>query len=284
MRYHRADKMKPVFEYLDYREYLKDAYEERKAESPFYSYRVMAESLGLFPSNVFRIIHGEAHLPARCHSRALEELGLSGRAAEYFQLLIAYSRERSAKARKEILEKALTLRDVSRRSVEEQELGYFQHWWTPTVRAFLELSKGRAVPAEIASNLVPPIAEDQALAALELMKELGFVKRGSSGRLLPAEAHLTATGDKKAHAIRGFQRQILILASESLERVPPQERDVSTLTLSMDERAFREIRELIRECRRQIQKRVEESKSPDRVMQLAMAFFPSAFAPRERPE
>jgi uncharacterized protein (TIGR02147 family) len=271
--------MKPVFEYLDYRTYLKDAYEERKSESAFYSYRMMAESFGLFPSNVFRILHGEAHLPSRCQSRALEVLGLSGRSAEYFQLLIAYARERSAKSRGEILEKALALRDVSRKPLENRELEYFANWRVAVVRALLDVNRGKAVPKELASQLFPPGEEEEVRAALDLLEELRLVKKASSGRLLPAEAHLTAGGPAKARAVHGFQRQILSLASESLERFPPEVRDVSTLTLSMDERAFAEIRELIRECRRQIQKRVEDSKTPDRVMQLAMAFFPAAAIP-----
>ncbi len=272
--------MKPIFEYLDYREYLKDAYEERKSQTPLYSYRMMADYLGLFPSSVFRILHGEGHLPARCQSRAVEALGLTGRSAEYFQLLIAYSRERTAKARKEILEKALALRDVSRRAVEERELVYFQNWWVASLRALLEVTKGRAIPSELASCLVPPVDEQAVQEALDLLLELGFVRKGSSGKLLPAEAHLTAGGESKAKAVRHFQRQILELASQSLERVAPDERDVSTLTLSMDNQAFRDIRELLRECRRQIQKRVEESPRSDRVMQLSMAFFPSAYAPK----
>ncbi|MCB9495683.1 MAG: TIGR02147 family protein [Fibrobacteria bacterium] len=271
--------MKPVFEYLDYRAYLKDAYEERKAESSFYSYRLMAESFGLFPSNIFRILHGDGHLPARCHSRALEFLGLTGRSAEYFLLLISYARERSSKARGEILEKAMTLRDVARHPLEARELEYFSRWWTSVLRALLEMTGGRAVPAELAALVVPAVKESDVVASLSLLSELGLVKKASSGRLLPAQVHLTAGGPAKAHAVRAFQRQILTLASEALERFPPDERDLSTLTLSVDEPTFREVRELVRECRRQIQKRVEDCREADRVMHLAMAFFPAAFAP-----
>ena len=102
------------------------------------------------------------------------------------------------------------------------------------------------------------------------------MKKASSGRLMLTEAHLTAGGEEKTQAIRQFQRQIMTLASESLERFPRDERDVSTLTLAVDKDGFMEILEMLRECRRQVQKRVEESRKPDRVMQLAMAFFPLA--------
>jgi uncharacterized protein (TIGR02147 family) len=80
----------------------------------------------------------------------------------------------------------------------------------------------------------------------------------------------------RTKAVRQFQKQILALASESLERFAREERDVSTLTLALDASTFSQIREILRECRRQIQKCVEEAKKPDRVMQLSMAFFPLA--------
>jgi uncharacterized protein (TIGR02147 family) len=268
--------MRPVFEYLDYREILKDAYEERKASSPFYSYRVLAENFGLDTSNVFRILQGDSHLPARCQSRAIEFLGLTGRSAEYFLLLISFARERNSKARNDILEKAMALRDVARRKLVDQELEYYRSWWVVGVRSLLEVTQGSARPDEIAARLSPSINESDASRSLELLLELGLVKRASSGRLVLAEAHLTAGGEEKTEAVRGFQRQILSLASESLERFPRDQRDVSTLTFAVDREAFVEIREMLRECRRQIQKRIEEATRPDRVMQLAMALFPLA--------
>lgn len=238
---------KPVFEYLDYRDLLKDAYEERKAALPLFSYRMMAE-----------------------------HLGLTGRNAEYFLMLLAYARERGSKAKQEILEKALALRDVERHRLEEKELAFFRNWWIVAVRCLLEVAGGRAHARDLASRLNPPVPEAEVQNALDLLQELGLVRKAAAGRLVLSEVHLTAGGEEKTQAVRHFQRQILALASESLERYPREERDVSTLTLAVDEAAFRDIREMLRESRRQIQKRVEESVGPDRVMQLSMAFFPLA--------
>jgi uncharacterized protein (TIGR02147 family) len=266
--------MRPVFEHLDYRDILKEAFEERKANSPMFSYRMLAEMLGLDTGNVFRILQGDTHLPARCQSRAIEFVGISGRSAEYFLLLIAYARERNAKARLEILEKAMALRDVGRRKLVDKELAYYSDWRVVAVRSMVEVVEGRSRPDEIAKRLSPSVPEEDVARALELLLELGLVKKADSGRLALSDVHLTAGGEEKTEAIRGFQRQILALGSESLDRFPREQRDVSTITFAVDGDAFAEIREMLRECRRQIQKRVEESKRPDRVIQLAMALFP----------
>lgn len=268
--------MRFVFDYLDYRDLLKDAYEERKAALPLFSYRMMAEHLGLDGSYLFRILQKDLHLPGRCQPRAIEYLGLTGRAAEYFLMLLAYSRERSNKAKQEILEKAMALRDVERRRLEEQELAFFRDWWVVAVRCLVEVADGRTHARDLAARLAPPVSETEVQSALDLLQELGLVRKAASGRLILSEAHLTAGGEEKTQAVRHFQRQMLTLAAESLERFPREVRDVSTLTLAVDEPAFKDIREMLRESRRQIQKRVEEARTPDRVMQLSMAFFPLA--------
>jgi uncharacterized protein (TIGR02147 family) len=273
--------MHSIFEYLDYRDLLKDAFEQRKVERPLYGYRMLAEELGQDTSNVFRIIQKDAHLPARCQSRAIEFLGLSGRSAEYFVLLIAYARERNTKARQEILEKAMALRDVESRQLAAKEIAYFRDWWVVAVRSLLEVVEGRSQASLLAGRLRPQVGEAEIEKSLDLLLELGLVKKASSGRLVLSEAHLNAGGAEMTQAVRGFQRQILSLASESLERFPKEQRDLSTLTFAVNHATFVEIREMLREFRQQLQKLVEDSPRPDRVMQLSIAFFPLAPAPED---
>ena len=274
--------MRPVFEYMDYRKYLKDAFEERKLADSSLSYRNLADSLGLDGSNLHKILQGRSHLPARCQSRVLKFLGLGNREAEYFLLLTAYARERGAKARMEILERARLLQDVPRKALEERELLFYQNWWTPVVRLLLEAHEGRAIPARLAKSVCPPISPDEAQASLDLLLELGLVKKTGSGRLKLAEAHLTAGGERKALAIHAYQKQVFELAIASLQRFSKDERDVSTVTFSVDDQAYQAILDILRECRRQVQKHADSIRQPTRVMQLAMAFFPVSGSPKER--
>ena len=269
--------MPSVFDHLDYRDLLKAHYETCKADEPFFSYRLMAEQIGIDSSYLFRILQKDYHLPQQHVPRTLEILGLHGRAAEYFQMLIAYARARG-KAKQEILEKALALRDIGRHQLVENELAVFRDWWIPVVRCLVEVVGGRSNPVELASCLQPSITEEQARDAIDLLLEIGLLSKAASGKLQLRDAHLSASGPDKAAAVRRFQGNVLMLAKESLETIPPEARDVSTLTFAVDEASFGEIRQMLRDCRRQIQKKVDESRKPDRVMQLAMACFPVANA------
>lgn len=263
---------------VDYRDLFSRYYSMQKETMPLYSYRIMGEKLGLDASQLFRILHKDEHLPTRCIPLAKDLLGLAGRAGKFFEILLAASKTRAQSKRKELLDKAFALRDVERQVVGDHELQFFYKWWIPVVHSYLEVCKGRADSDGIASHIIPPITRSQATEALEILKSLGFVKKLSSGRLGLSQTHLTVKGPEKVQAVRSFQKEVLSLAVAALDSIPVEQRDISTLTLAVDAECFADIREMTREYRRQIQKRVEESTAPDRVMQLAMAIFPVASA------
>ena len=260
----------------DYRDFLKSYYDKRKEEMPFYSYRMMGDKLGLDSSYLYRVLQKKQHLPAHALPAAKDILALSGRSAEYFDLLYSAAVSKDKGKREELMAKALALRDVDRHNLEAAELKLLRNWWIPAVRAYLELNGGVVNIKQIARDICPPISEAQAEEAIEILKEVGLVKKLASGKLALTDAHLTVGGPEKASAVREFQKQVLGLASDALDNVPVAERNISTLTLSVDQSCFEDLGDMLREFRRLVQKRVDEAKSPDRVMQLSMAFYPVA--------
>ncbi|MCQ2104717.1 MAG: DUF4423 domain-containing protein [Fibrobacter sp.] len=260
----------------DYRDFLKSYYDRKKAEMPFYSYRMMGDKLGLDSSYLYRVLQKKQHLPAHALSSAKEILALTGREAEYFDLLYTAAVTKDKAKKEEMMAKALSLRDVDRHSLQAAELKLLENWWIPAVRAYLELNGGVVNLKQIAHDICPPITEAQAQEAIDTLLEVGFVKKMASGRLALSEAHLTASGPEKKVAVRKFQKQVLALASDSLDNVPVEERNISTLTLSVDQACFDDLGDMLKEFRRLVQKRVDSAKSPDRVMQLSLAFYPVA--------
>jgi uncharacterized protein (TIGR02147 family) len=260
----------------DYRDFLKSYYDRRKEEMPFYSYRMMGDKLGLDSSYLYRVLQKKQHLPAHALPSAKDLLDLSGRSAEYFDLLYSAAVSKDKSKHDELMAKALALRDVDRHSLEAAELKLLRNWWIPAVRAYLELNGGVVNIKQISRDICPPITEAQAEEAIEILKEVGLVKKLASGKLALTDAHLTVGGPEKASAVREFQKQVLGLASDALDNIPVNERNISTLTLSVDQSCFEDLGDMLREFRRLVQKRVDEAKSPDRVMQLSMAFYPVA--------
>lgn len=266
----------------DYRDFLKEYYDRRKAEMPLYSYRMMCDKLGLDSSYLYRVLQKKQHLPAHALPAAKDILALSGRQAEYFELLYSAAVTKDKNKREELMAKALSLRDVHLHSLQQAELKLLENWWIPAVRAYLELNGGTVNLKQIAKDICPPITEDQAKEAIDTLLEVGLIKKMASGKLALTDAHLTVGGPEKAKAVRHFQKEVLRLAAESLENTPVEERNISTLTLSVDQSCFDDLGDMLKEFRRLIQKRVDGAKNPDRVMQLSMAFYPVARKNKEK--
>lgn len=235
--------MKTVYDYLDYRDCLKDAYEARKKSATPFSYRTLAGELGLDTGNVFRILQGRAHLPARCLSRAMAFLGLSGPSAEYFLILITCSREHNTKKRREILQKAKALRQEARGETSPSNG-----------------SKSPAVPKEA-------IASD-GTRTFDLRLDLDVVEKGKS----------RVAGLAKPKSIGGetvqSDRQILDIVTDSIDRFPDRRSDVSVLTFAADSESMEEIQRILTRCKDQIRRRIQATKKPDRILNLSMGVVP----------
>ena len=263
-----------IFNYLDYRDYLKDYDEERKKKFPLFSYQMFGMKLNISASHLFSVLEKKRHLPVRCVPAAKKILGLSGRTAQYFDLLLAALRTKKLREHDELMSKAFQLRDIHRHSLEKEELTYLHQWWNVVIRSFLQINQGKIDPKGIANNIRPKLSEEQVKESIELLKKIGLVTNIGHGRVKLSDAHLTIGGAEKFKAIREFQSQVMDLAKSSLQEIPPAERDVSTLTMAIDEDCFEDVKCMLQEFRRQIQIRIEEVPVPSRVMQLNLSFFP----------
>ena len=67
------EKLSPL-NFLDYREYLLAYFDRRKGESPWYSYKVFGEGVGLDQSQVFRILQKQLHISKKALPRFLDYL------------------------------------------------------------------------------------------------------------------------------------------------------------------------------------------------------------------
>jgi uncharacterized protein (TIGR02147 family) len=266
--------MRPLSEFLDYREYLAEYYRWRKSENPRFSYRVLAARLDMNVSQLYRILNKRLHLPYTHLAKVCEALGLDEKGSSHFELLVKYGRTHSKKERLGLVEQILARREVDLRKLKDDEFKAFAAWYAPVVRALTQVKGFDGSIGRIADRLVPQVAEQDVRESFESLVELGFLRCAPDGRWELSETHLTSGSAFHSEAVKEYTKRVLMLASESVERFPREERDISTLTVGVDKATLKDIAEMVRECRRQIQRRVEECHRVDRVAQVAFAIFP----------
>lgn len=262
---------------LDYRDLLQAAYEARKADNPLYSYRLMAGKLGLNVSHLYRILRKDLHLTPEKVPAVSDLLKLKPREAEHFELLVQYGRARSERTRNQLLERILALREPSRKALGSAEFKALSRWQAPVVRA-LALS-GETEPGRIGKRMQPAQSKAVVESTLADLEAAGLLQRAPDGAWISGDPHLTTGTSFRSEAVRQYQREVLELAGTAIARIPRDLRDITSLVVEVDEEARLEIIEMVRECRRQIVRRIERCESPDRVLQLAFAAFPVALPP-----
>ncbi|NLD92009.1 MAG: TIGR02147 family protein [Fibrobacter sp.] len=266
--------MKSIFEYLDYRTYLKDFYEERKGRQTFFSYRYFGNKIGVDASYLLKVMLKSRHLSDSATDRVCQFCGLDVNEREYFKTLVHFAKARSQSESKLMFEKLLALRYVKSSTLVEKQYEYFRTWYHPVVRSVLEYYDFKGDYALLGKQLSPPISAKEAAASVKLLEQLELIKKDNDGRYCLTEKAVTTGDEWRSAAIIAFQEQTIRLSVESIDRHDRSLRDISTVTMNITEADFEEICDRITEFRRSIISFVNENTNPDRTYQLNIQFFP----------
>lgn len=278
----------------DYREYLRYIYEERKKEKSYYSYRLMATSLGIDSSQLFRVLSGKLHLPTRFIDTIADNLKFNTSERKYFNALVHYGRSKKEKDIKYWVNILLEMRDIQLHTLENEQFKYFNEWYHPTVRALLAagaLKKNTATErAKLGAKVLPPISEAQVKDSIKLLEDLSLIYFDEPNNTWEMEhPHLSSPlGNSKLsteiiQAIRRHQKEMLGKAQKAVDEFQPIHRDFSSLNFAIDVNALTDIKEILREARQNIQKRVDDVDKPNQVVQLNLSLFPTGHVQESNP-
>ena len=263
-----------IYQYTEYRVYLRDWFEQSKVHSPHISYRYLARRTGVDAGYLAHVFQGNKHLSDAAVERFGELLGLGAKEQRYFAEMVRFNKARRDDEIRERFEKLTLLRESGVRVLNQQEYRYWMHWYVPAVRLTLLNDDFTGDYAALARRMTPAITERQATEAVELLMDLGLVRHREDGVYEVQDTHLS-TGDIWASAaIREFQAKTLDLARESLRLHPPAVREIATLTLAIPQDEIATLQEMMRDFRSRVAKWAIGLEKSDCVMQFDLACFP----------
>ncbi|NLE01947.1 MAG: TIGR02147 family protein [Fibrobacter sp.] len=263
-----------IFNYLDYREFLRDYYADAKQNKPFFSYRFIGNRVGMDSSYVIKVLQGNLHISVKKISLFLKLLELSGPEAEYFETLVHFGRAKSESQRKLYFDRLFSFSSVRAQRLEPQQYEFFQKWYYSTVWAIINCIPFDGDFHALSQKCMPPISVTEAKRAVQLLEKIGLIAKDADGKYRTTGQNLTTGWKWLSQAIESNQRDFIRLAVESIERFPKEQRDISSITMGIDEKILPEIREHIRMFRSSLINIVNSSGGTGRVYQLNVQFFP----------
>jgi uncharacterized protein (TIGR02147 family) len=276
-----------VFQFRDYRAYLREVYSRRKASEYGFSYRAFARKAGLGAPNYLKLVSdGERNLTPEMARRFATALGLGRDAGHYFCDLVAFNQAASAPERQRCYERLSSYRRYRRTfRLDAAHAAYHAEWYIPAIRELAACRGFRDDPQWIAHQLRPRISTQKARAALEVLERLGLLVRSEDGRLRQSEP-LVSTGDDKplGHHIASFHRAMLKRASDAIDEVPREEREIGALTLGVSAARFERIKRRLFELRQELLQESADEGDADRVVQVNFQLFPLSYDEKENEE
>lgn len=269
-----------VFEYLDYREFLKDYYNSKKEANPAFSLRVFSDKIGFKAKDfISRVMSGSKNLSDQSISKVAAGLRLGKHETEFFTGLVKFNQAETTEDRNAAFEEMQAALKVARFAEKQHVLGHAQymvysHWRHLTVRSLIGMFGFNGDYETLAKQVRPHITAEEAKKSVQLLEECELIKKDKSGKYVLTENSIT-TGDRTSKlALRGYHQHCLKLAADSIDRDPPGSRHISGLTLGISQEGYERIVERINAFRKEIALIAEEDQNSDKVFQLEFAMFP----------
>jgi uncharacterized protein (TIGR02147 family) len=263
-----------IFEYLEYQDFLRDHYRDSKNRQAFFSFRYIAFKTGLDASFYVKVLSKQKHISDSTIPALTAFLKLNKRESDYFAALVRFNKAKRPEQERLYFEKLLALRNPVSKTLDKDKYDYFSSWRNVAVWEELKVIPFKGDFADLGARLVPAITSAQAKSCVRLLEKLGMVLHEKDGAYRATDQFVSSDGVTRAMSVRAFQKEMSLLAAEAIERIPREQRDISTLTLSTSAACLEAIRERLAEVRHEIMEMVKKFDTSDEVFQLNFQVFP----------
>ncbi|MBN1982957.1 MAG: TIGR02147 family protein [Chitinivibrionales bacterium] len=267
--------MKSIYDYMDYREYLRDYYEEQKQKRPLsFSYRSLSRRIAIDSSYLAKVIAGKKHFSTALIPKISTFFKFSDKETHYFSLLMYYAKAKNEADRTYFLEQLSSSRapSIEYFNLDKQQILY--NWHPLVIWEMLHYVKIKDDPDELARRLVPDVSRQDAAKAIALLKELGFVEVQADGTLKALGKTLFVNRTTTSPAIHNLKKQVTTLALQALDRFANEELLSSYALVSLSDKSLEIIRGRVKALIKKIFKLAECEQKDRRVYQFAFHGFP----------
>lgn len=274
-----------VFDFVDFRDFLRGYYEREKLVDRSFSYRVFSKRCSFASPNFLKlVIEGKRNLGADSVLRFAKAMGLEEEEQKFFEDLVGFGQAETAADKAKHFEKvAASRRFRAARKIDGPLFEYLSHWYYPAIRELASRKDFRAEAGWISKILRPNVPEKEVEKALDVLFRLGLLVKESGGGVSRGDPSLTTGHQVQAVGVVAFHREMLSRASAAIELIPREERDVSALTVCIRAATVTELKQRIQRFRTELLERCDADDEGEVVYQINLQLFPLSFGEESKP-
>lgn len=263
-----------IYRYHDYRKFLKDHLEYLKTTQGF-SVRRLAKDANIAVGYLPMVLSGARRMTIKTLFRIKKPLHLTNHEGEFLELLVRVADSDLQEARLLALKKIQRFREYRKLNPKEFEAyRYLTHWYYVAIREMVNLKGFQPDPLWLKDRLKGRVPLSEVTKALNFLKEHGFIEISPEGRTKLPQKNVECVGGVYQIALSQFHREMLRLASESLNETTYEERTVMGHTLSIPAQSYLKISKILEEALDRVADLEKTEEPKEMTYQVTVSAFP----------
>lgn len=243
---------------FNYREVLKENLRERRYKNPAYSLRAYSRDLGVSSTALSDVLSGKRHLSKKNIEKVAEKLSFSP--IQVKELLKQLNYKEETKEKESFL------------NVKEDEFQLISNWYYVAILTLCAQKNIENNPVAIGKRLgVNPHSVEVAIEVLKRLKLLNI----SGNKIKRTSAPLRITTDIPSYAIKNYHKENLRLVENSIDNVPLELREISSMTLNINPKKMKKAKKMIEDFKEKFTSEMEKTPGSE-VYTLGMHFYPAS--------
>jgi uncharacterized protein (TIGR02147 family) len=267
-----------IFEYQNYRLYLKDYYNEQKANKKYFSYRYFSKKAGINASAfLYYVIEGKRNLTKKSIDKISAAIGHTREENEYFENLVFFNQAKTIAEKTMYYSRIVECRKpIDIRVISKDRYEFYSKWYHSIIRELVTMVDFHDDYGLLASYLIPPISAQEAEESVKLLERLGFLERDEKGLYHQTDNLISVKPEgPEAFIIEKFQTEMLNMALKAYDNIPRCDRMSASTTFSISKATFELFKMKTREFRKELLEIARLDNEPQRVYQFTFNLFPT---------
>ncbi len=271
-----SEPMPTIFDYMNYRDFLRDYYLSRKKTSPSFSYLLFARKVG-FGSKSFlpHVIEGKRDLTQDSIFRIGHGLELDPMCMAYFEDLVAFNQSKDADQRAHFFRRLTSHKKATKaRHILRSELKFLSNWYHSTIWELVTIYDFKEDFAALGKAVHPRISAAHAEESVTLLLELGMIRKEKQG-YVQSDRRLTTGDEVRSQTVQKFHSQNLRLAEIALDKIDPADREISCVVAGLSKAGFETIKRKIQIFRKELADVMAQDTRSENVYHINFQVFPT---------
>jgi uncharacterized protein (TIGR02147 family) len=275
--------MVQIYNYTDYRKFLRDRFAEEKAEDNHFTYRYIAARAGFNSPGFFtQVLQSKSNLSDRLIPGLARVFRLSPRDSHFFELMVHYNQALSHEEKRHYFGKMVASKKARINIIGPDAYEFYDKWYYSAIRAIVHYAQFDGDYRKLAKMVIPSITVAEAKKAMATLLRLGFIAKSGSDAYTITSKNITTGLDTDSVVINNFLINTLDIAKDAFYKFPKEKRSFSALTAGVSDAGYEVIKKRIDEFRTELVDLIKKDNGVDRVYQINFQLFPMTEVDKEK--